>query len=209
MKPESFLRGAMVLTIAGVVVKLLGAVYRIPFTRIAGSEGIGLYQMAYPIYVALLSLSTAGIPVALSFLIAERGAMGDRHGARQVFSVSLIFLFCLGGILAAGLFYISPFLAQRVLGDNRAYYSLIAVAPAVFIISVAAAFRGYFQGWRLMWPTAVSEVVEQVIRVGTVLLAAQALMSRGVEYAAAGAAFGTFTGGVCRALLAYPGLPVV
>jgi stage V sporulation protein B len=137
MKPESFLRGAMVLTIAGVVVKLLGAVYRIPFTRIAGSEGIGLYQMAYPIYVALLSLSTAGIPVALSFLIAERGAMGDRHGARQVFSVSLIFLFCLGGILAAGLFYISPFLAQRVLGDNRAYYSLIAVAPAVFIISGA------------------------------------------------------------------------
>jgi stage V sporulation protein B len=120
MKPESFLRGAMVLTIAGVVVKLLGAVYRIPFTRIAGSEGIGLYQMAYPIYVALLSLSTAGIPVALSFLIAERGAMGDRHGARQVFSVSLIFLFCLGCILAAGLFYISPFLAQRVLGDTRA-----------------------------------------------------------------------------------------
>lgn len=206
MKPESFLRGAMVLTIAGVVVKLLGAVYRIPFTRIAGSEGIGLYQMAYPIYVALLSLSTAGIPVALSFLIAERGAMGDRHGARQVFSVSLIFLFCLGGILTAGLFYISPFLAQRVLGDNRAYYSLIAVAPAVFIISVASAFRGYFQGWRLMWPTAVSEVVEQVIRVGTVLLAAQALMSRGVEYAAAGAAFGTFTGGcagLCLLTLVY------
>ncbi len=206
MKPESFLRGAMVLTIAGIVVKLLGAVYRIPFTRIAGSEGIGLYQMAYPIYITLLAVSTAGIPVALSFLIAERGAAGDRHGARQVFSVSLIFLVCLGCLLSVGLFYISPVLAQRVLGDTRAYYSLIAVAPAVFVISVASAFRGYFQGWRLMWPTAISEVVEQVIRVGTVLLAARALMPHGVEFAAAGAAFGTFTGGcagLCLLIFVY------
>lgn len=195
MKPESFLRGAIILTAAGIVVKLLGAVYRIPFTRIVGSEGIGIYQMAYPIYTTLLAISTAGIPVALSFLIAERGAAGDQRGAHQVFSVSLIFLFFLGGILSLGLYYISPYLAESVLGDSRTYYSLIAVAPAVFVISVASAFRGYFQGWKLMWPTAISEVVEQLIRVGTVLLATQALLHRGVEFAAAGAAFGSVTGG--------------
>mgnify|MGYP000932884362 CR=1 FL=1 len=195
MKPESFLRGAVVLTVAGIVVKLLGAVYRIPFTRIVGSEGIGLYQMAYPVYTALLALSTAGIPVALSFLVAEKSAAGDRQGARQVFAVSLIFLVFLGGFLALGLYLLSPYLAERVLGDSRAYYSLLAVSPAIFVISVAAAFRGYFQGWRMMWPTAISEVVEQTVRVGTVLLAAQALMPRGVEFAAAGAASGAFTGG--------------
>ena len=77
MKAQSFLGGALILTVSGVVVKLLGAAYRIPFTRIVGSEGIGLYQMAYPIYTTLLALSTAGIPVALSFLIAESRAIGD------------------------------------------------------------------------------------------------------------------------------------
>jgi stage V sporulation protein B len=200
MKAQSFLGGALILTVSGVVVKLLGAAYRIPFTRIVGSEGIGLYQMAYPIYTTLLALSTAGIPVALSFLIAESRAIGDQRGARQVFFVSLSFLFILGGIMAVGLYCTSPFLAQRVLGDSRVYYSLVAVVPAVFVISVVSAFRGYFQGWQLMWPTAFSEVVEQVVRIITVLSAAWLLMPKGVEYAAAGAAFGTFTGG-CAGLV--------
>jgi stage V sporulation protein B len=93
MKAQSFLGGALILTVSGVVVKLLGAAYRIPFTRIVGSEGIGLYQMAYPIYTTLLALSTAGIPVALSFLIAESRAIGDQRGARQVFFVSHSYLF--------------------------------------------------------------------------------------------------------------------
>ncbi|HBG23330.1 MAG TPA: polysaccharide biosynthesis protein [Peptococcaceae bacterium] len=200
MKAQSFLSGAFVLAAAGIVVKLLGAAYRIPFTRIVGSEGIGIYQMAYPIYTTLLALSTAGIPVALSYLIAESRAVGDQRRARQVFFVSLCFLLILGSIMAVGLYYISPFLAQRVLGDPRVYHSLIAVTPAVFVISIVSAFRGYFQGWQLMWPTAFSEVVEQVVRIITVLMAAYLLMPRGVEYAAAGAASGTFTGG-CAALL--------
>jgi len=200
VKPESFLHGAFVLTAAGIVVKLLGAFYRIPFTRMVGSEGIGIYQMAYPIYTTLLALSTAGVPIAVSYLVAERGAVGDRQGTRRVFFISLIFLFFLGISLTIVLFLAAPFLAQEVLGDARAYYSLIAVAPAVLVISVVSVFRGYFQGWHLMWPTALSEVIEQVIRVGTVLLAASALLSRGVEFAAAGAAFGAFTGG-CAGLL--------
>ena len=114
MKAQSFLSGAFVLAAAGIVVKLLGAAYRIPFTRIVGSEGIGIYQMAYPIYTTLLALSTAGIPVALSYLIAESRAVGDQRRARQVFFVSLCFLLILGSIMAVGLYYISPFLAQRV-----------------------------------------------------------------------------------------------
>ncbi len=200
MKPESFLRGAAVLTVAGLIVKLLGAFYRIPFTRLVGSEGIGLYQMAYPIYTALLAVSTAGIPVAVSFMVAEKRAMGDYRGAWGVFSLSFVFLFFTGALMSLALLLISPYLAREVLGDTRAYYSLMAVAPAVFVISVTSAFRGYFQGCRLMWPTAISEVVEQVIRVATVLTAAWILIPRGVEYAAAGAAFGTCTGG-CASLL--------
>ncbi|HHW40816.1 MAG TPA: polysaccharide biosynthesis protein [Syntrophomonadaceae bacterium] len=195
MKPESFLHGAFVLTVAGIVVKVLGAVYRIPFTRIVGSEGVGLYQMAYPIYTALLAFSTSGIPIAVSLLVAEKVACGDRTGARQVFYLSLGPLFFLGLFLSLALFRAAPYLAGEVLGDPRAYYPLAGIAPAVFVISIVSAFRGYFQGWRLMWPTALSEVVDQVIRVGTVFWAALSLTNRGVEFAAAGAAFGAVTGG--------------
>ena len=117
-----------------------------------------------------------------------------------MFSLSFVFLFFTGALMSLALLLISPYLAREVLGDTRAYYSLMAVAPAVFVISVTSAFRGYFQGCRLMWPTAISEVVEQVIRVATVLTAAWILIPRGVEYAAAGAAFGTCTGG-CASLL--------
>ena len=199
-QPQSFLRGAFILAAAGLVVKLLGAFYRIPFTRLVGSEGVGLYQMAYPIYITLIALSTSGIPIAISMLVAEKGARGDRFGARQVFLLALAFLFLFGLLLTIGLYHSAHYLAESVLGDARAYYSLVSIAPAILVISVASAFRGYFQGWQLMWPTALSEVIEQCIRVGTVLWAAYVLLDRGVEFAAAGAAFGAFTGG-CGGLL--------
>jgi stage V sporulation protein B len=200
VQPQSFLRGAFVLAAAGLVVKLLGAFYRIPFTRLVGSEGVGLYQMAYPIYITLIALSTSGIPIAISMLVAEKGARGDRFGARQVFLLALAFLSLFGLLLSLGLYHSAHYLAESVLGDARAYYPLVSVAPAILVISISSAFRGYFQGWQLMWPTALSELVEQCIRVGTVLWAAYLLLDWGVEFAAAGAAFGAFTGG-CGSLL--------
>jgi stage V sporulation protein B len=200
-QPQSFLRGALILAMAGLVVKLLGAFYRIPFTRMVGSEGVGLYQMAYPIYITLIALSTSGVPIAISMLVAEKGARGDRFGARQIFLLALSFLFLFGLLLSFALYHSAHYLADSVLGDPRAYYPLVSIAPAILVISVASAFRGYFQGWQLMWPTALSEVVEQCIRVGTVLWAAYLLLPGGVEFAAGGAAFGAFTGG-CGGLLA-------
>lgn len=200
MRPESFLKGAIVLTIAGIIVKILGAVYRIPFTRMVGSEGVGLYQMAYPIYLMLIALSTTGVPVAISLLVAEKAGLGDRTGMRKVFLFSLLLLFVWGVALSFGLFRSAPYLATNVLGDARAYYPLVCMAPAILVNSVASVLRGYFQGCRMMWPTALSEVIEQIFRVATVFWAAYMLLPRGVEFAAAGAAFGAFTG-ACGSLL--------
>ncbi|KUK31515.1 MAG: Uncharacterized protein XD63_1236 [Thermoanaerobacterales bacterium 50_218] len=192
---DSFLRGAFILTVAGIIVKLLGVFYRIPFTRMVGSEGIGLYQMAYPIYATILALSTSGLPVAISYLVAEKRARGDFSGARVTFFLSLGILFILGMTFSVVLFRSAYYLAVNLLGDTRAYYPLFTVAPAILVVSVASAFRGYFQGCQVMWPTAVSQVAEQVVRVATVFWAGICLLPKGVEFAAAGATFGAVTGG--------------
>ncbi len=189
-----FLRGAMVLTMAGLVSKVIGALYRIPLARLIGGEGIGLYQMAYPIYTLMLALSTAGVPVAISILVAEHQARGDGAGARRVFRLALTLLAFTGGLFAVGLFFSAYYLSERVLHEPRAFYPVVALSPAIFLTAVMSAFRGYFQGNQDMAPTASSQVVEQVFRVGTVLVAAYLLLPSGVEFAAAGATFGAVVG---------------
>lgn len=194
MTTSSFLKGAAILTAAGLISKFLGALYRIPFFRVVGPEGMGLYQMAYPIYTMLLALSSAGIPVAVSKLVAENLAHRDFAGINKVFRVSLIFFAVGSGITSLLLMQSAHYLAEHILHDARAYYSITAIAPAVFFVGVMSVFRGYFQGFQQMVPTAVSQVIEQFTRVLTVLVGAYLLLPQGVEFAAAAATFGAVTG---------------
>ena len=198
---NAFLRGALILAVAGVAVKMIGSVNRILLSRLLGGEGIGLYQMAYPIYLLALSVSSAGIPVAISILVAERIALSDYRGAARVFRVSLVLLVATGIVFAAGLFFGADWLISRhIVRDARAYYAIIALAPAVFFATILASYRGYFQGQQLMTPTAASQVAEQLVRVVTMVVLAYWLLPRGLEYAAAGASFGAGPGafsGLC------------
>ncbi|MGB9866604.1 MAG: putative polysaccharide biosynthesis protein [Bacillota bacterium] len=196
MPRESFVKGAFVLTAAAFLTKLLGAVYRIPLYPILGDQGFGLFQMAYPIYGMALVLSTSGINVAISKLVAERLASGDRKGAAEAFKSSLVLLAASGLVFGGLLFAASGWIAARVTHDSRATLSIAAISPAVLLVSVMSAYRGLFQGLQQMVPTAVSQVVEQLVRVITMLLLAVLLMPRGVEFAAAGATFGAVTGAV-------------
>jgi len=193
---SGYFRGAAILAGAGFISKLLGALYRIPLARLLGGEGMGLYQMAYPIYTVVLSLSTAGIPVAISILVAERLALGDISGAKRIFRVALLLMAGTGAAFSFLVFNNASFLAERVLHEPRAYYAIAAIAPAIFFASVVSVLRGYFQGFQQMKPTALSQVVEQLVRVATVLLLAWWLLPAGIEWSAAGAAFGAVTGGV-------------
>lgn len=198
---DTFLRGAFILAVAGIAVKLIGSVNRILLSRLLGGEGIGLYQMAYPIYLLALSISSAGIPVAISILVAERIALADHRGAARVFRVSLVLLVATGTLFAAGLYFGADWLISRhIVRDARAYYAIIALAPAVFFATILASYRGYFQGQQLMTPTAASQVAEQFVRVVTMVALAYWLLPRGLEYAAAGASFGAGPGaftGLC------------
>lgn len=146
MSSDKFLRGAMILTLAGLMVKVIGSVNRILLSRLLGGEGIGLYQMAYPVYLLLLAISAAGIPVAISIIVAGFLAQKDYANVRQVFRVSLRLMACVGAVLALCLVLAAGWLVDAgVITDARAYYSLIALTPAIFFATILASFRGYFR----------------------------------------------------------------
>ncbi len=192
---QNLLKGTLVLTMAGIIVKIIGSLNWVILSRVMGGEGMGLYQMAYPLYLLALSVSSAGIPVAISIITAERVAVHDYRGARRVFRVSLLLLAATGLIFSLLLFFGASWLIQeRFIRDPRAYYSLVALAPAIFFVTILASFRGFLQGWQIMTPTAVSQIAEQVIRVVSMLTLATMFSARGVEYAAAGATFGAAPG---------------
>lgn len=199
-----FIRGAAILAVAGIGVRFIGAVMKIWLVGIIGDEGIGLYQMSYPIYSTLLAISTAGIPVAVSKLVAENVTAKDYRGAMRVFRIALLILTLTGLAISLLLFFSADLIVRISDSDPRAVYAIMAIAPAIFFVTVMSALRGFFQGQQYMFPTAASQVIEQVGRAVVSLLLAVALLNRGLEYAAAGAAFGTAAGGLLGLLLLLP-----
>ncbi|CUH96482.1 putative membrane protein [Propionispora sp. 2/2-37] len=206
MSRDSFLRGALILTAAGVVVKLIGSVNRIFLSRLLGGEGIGLYQMAYPIYLLALSISSAGIPIAISIMVAEKAAVGDYRGASRIFRISWSILAITGLLCSSLLYWSAGWLTEHNwVRDERAYYAIAALAPAIFFVTVLSSYRGFFQGLQMMTPTAVSQIVEQLVRVVVMVALAYIFLPMGLEYAAAGASFGAAPGAAAAlaVLMAY------
>lgn len=198
---SSFVKGALILGTAGLLSRFLGAGLRVFLAAIMGDEGIGLYQMAYPIYTTLLAISTAGIPIAVSKLVAENIAEGDYNGAYRVFRTSFFILAFLGAIFSLLMFLGANFLVENIAKDPRAYYSLISISPAIFLVAIMSALRGFFQGQQNMMPTALSQLVEQMSRIGVVVILVLILIPVSLEYAAAGAAFGAVAGAIMGLLL--------
>ena len=199
---SKFLKGTMILTISSIIVKVIGSLNWIILSRVLGGEGIGLYQMGFPIYLMAITVSSAGVPVAISIITSEKLANKDYRGAKRVFNVSLRLLLVSGLIFSSALLFGADFLInQHIIRDARAYYSIIALAPAVFFVTFLASFRGYLQGWQIMTPTATSEVVEQLVRVITMLVFADLFMPYGLAYAAGGASMGAGAGAFCALLV--------
>lgn len=199
---NKFLKGTLILTVSSIVVKVIGSLNWIILSRVLGGEGIGLYQMGFPIYLMAITLSSAGIPVAISIITAEKLAQKDFLGAKRVFNVSLRLLFVTGLVFASALFFGAQWLVDNHwIRDGRTYYSIIALAPAVFFVTFLASFRGYLQGWQIMTPTAASEIVEQLMRVITMIVFANMFMPHGLAYAAGGASMGAGVGAFCALLV--------
>ena len=199
---EVFLKGTMILAISGMVVKIIGSLNWVFLSRILGGEGIGLYQMGFPIYLMALTLSSAGIPVAISILTSEKIAQKDYTGARRVFTISRTLLFCTGLFFMLIMLFGAKLLVEyQFIRDARAYWSIIALSPAVFLVTFMSSMRGYLQGWQKMQPTAASEIIEQLFRVATMIYFAWLFLPHGLEYGAAGASMGAAVGALMALLL--------
>ncbi|NLM51303.1 MAG: polysaccharide biosynthesis protein [Firmicutes bacterium] len=206
MTKQSFVRGAAILTLAGISVRIIGALFRIILAVLITDEGVGLYQMAYPVYSTLLAISTAGIPIAISKLVAENLAHDNYLGAYRVFQTAKRILALSGLVIFALMFWGAGYFVELFQLDSRAYLSLIGISPAIFFVSIMSAYRGFFQGQQQMLPTALSQVAEQLGRVAVATILVVIFLPQGLEYAAAGACFGAAAGaffGLSLLLLAW------
>ncbi len=193
---KAFIKGATILAVTGLVARFIGALFRIVLAAILGDEGIGLYMYAYPVYSTLLVLSTAGIPVALSKLMAEKIALNDFREALRIFKVAFILLTLTGLAITLVLLLGAELFADYIVKDMQAVLPLMAIAPAIFFVTVMASLRGFFQGQQNMLPTASSQLLEQLVRVGFSIILVIILLPVGLEYAAAGATSGAAAGGL-------------
>jgi stage V sporulation protein B len=191
---SKFLQGTMILIVAGLITRALGFVNRIVVARVIGEEGVGLYMMAMPTLVLAITITQMGLPVAISKLVAEAEAVGDRQKVKKILVVSLTITSILSVIFFPTMILLAPFLSRTLFTDPRTYYPLIAIAPVVPIIAVSSVLRGYFQGKQQMKPYAYSQLLEQIVRISLIAYCTKALLPYGIEYAAAGAMFSSVIG---------------
>ncbi len=189
--------GMVLLSLSGFFVKVMGAFNWVFLSRIIGGEGMGLYQMAYPFYLIALTLSCSGTPTAIALIVAECLNEKKYSKVREIFRVSLLMFLAIGVFFSVSIFLLAGlFVKYHLLRDPRAYYSIIALAPAVPFVTLLACFRGYFQGCSFMLPLAMTDIVEQGVRIVTMLCFARLFMSQGIGYAAGGASLGAAFGGM-------------
>lgn len=195
-KEKSFFKGALILTIAGVLGKMLGALYRIPFNRIVGERGAALYGLSYSVYSILFALSTAGIPLAVSKMIAVYEQRLEHGESVRLLKLTFTLLSCIGITVGLFVFFQAEWIATVIFHEPYAALSLKALSPAMLFSCLMAVFRGYFQGHQQMIPTAVSQILEQFCRVGTIFIAIFLLAQKPLELIVAGASFASAVGGM-------------
>ena len=199
---KNYLVQGTILTVAAIVAKVIGMIYRIPLTNILGDDGIGYYSTANEIYNILLMISTFSLPLALSRLVSERRHLGQAKNAHKVFVCAMKFAVAAGAVMALLTFFLAGVITDNIMHVGSAALALRVLAPAIFLFAIAGAFRGFFQGHETMVPTATSQVIEQIVNAVISVVGAGVMMGIGTKMAeksgdpnlgpAWGAAGGTF-----------------
>lgn len=205
MRKKKLMRSAAILSIAGIIVKILGAFFKIPIVNMIGDLGMSSFTPAYNIYSFFLAFSTAGFPVAISRLISENVALGKLGDAQNVFKVSQYIMTVIGVISFCVVLFSAELVANKI-GLPNSSFAIKSIAPALIFVPIMASFRGYFQGMHDMKPTAISQIVEQGLRVFFGLALAYMMFHEIIKVGefpglpetrgAAGATFGTTMGAI-------------
>lgn len=198
-KSQTFVEGALILMIANILVKVIGAVFKIPLNYLLGDDGMGYFGTAYTVYNWLFIVATAGLPVAISKMVAESRARGNQAEANRIFAVSYKLLGFIGIIGFLFLFFFADWCASIMASPDSAA-GIRALAPAILFVSIMSVYRGYFQGHQNMLPTAISEVSEALGKLIVGYGAALIFMQYGINKAAAGAVFGVSAGAMLGAV---------
>jgi len=192
-KKNSFIQHAFILAIAGLLVRLIGFLYRLPLTNLIGDQGNAIYSYGYYLYMLFLIMSSAGLPVAISKLVSERIALKQYKSAHQVFCVAMALAAFSGLIGSLILFFGAKSMAES-LGSPESYHAILTLSPTVFLVAIMAVFRGYFQGMNNSVPTAISQIIEQIFNAVFSVYLAYIFLSQGIPFAAAGGTAGTGIG---------------
>ena len=205
---RDFLMQGAVLAAAGMLTRLIGLAYRIPMNNILGDEGQGFYGVAFEIYSIALLLTSYSLPLAVSKLVSARKAKGEMGDVLKVLKTALFFAVAAGGIVALIIFFGADKIATGIMSMHLSIYALRVLAPGLLIVAILGVLRGFFQGLGTMYPTAYSQVLEQIINAVVSLIAASYFFKAGARamksaasgdnlagaYGAAGGTLGTVTG---------------
>ena len=181
VKGQNYMHGAAILTIGVVIMKILGFIYKIPLGNILGDEGFSMFTSAYNIYYVFFTLATAGLPVALSRLVAEADANGRAKQEEKTFRVALLTFFVIGAVFALILYLFPNWLADNYLENPDAAPSIRAMAPSILLVCLVSAYRGYCQGNGNMLPTTVDEVLEVLFKVISGLILSAVIINMGTN----------------------------
>lgn len=163
-KKQSFFKGAMILSVAALIVKLIGALFKIPLTNILGGDGMGYFSTAYDIYMPVYVISNAGLPVAIARIVAESVSEGRFRDVRRTLRIANTVFFITGLIGFCIMFFGAGFFVNKMIKNPGAYLAVMAMAPTVFFVCMTSAYKGYYEGLRNMYPTAIAQVVEVIIK---------------------------------------------
>lgn len=199
---KNYLVQGSILAVASIIAKIIGMIYRFPLTNTLGNEGNSYYSTANEVYNIVLMISSFSLPLAVSKLVSERIHKGEFKNAHRVFLCAMRFALIAGGALALLTYVFAGVITKYVLSIELAVYALRVLAPAIFVFAIVGVFRGFFQGYSNMTPTAVSQVIEQIVNAIFTVVCANIMYSYGVSLAqengnellgpAWGAAGGTF-----------------
>ena len=183
-RKSNFILQGGILGIAGIITRIIGMLYRIPVTNIIGPEGNGYYAAAFQVYTVMLLISSYSLPLAVSKIVSDRVSKGQYKNADRAFSAAIIFALITGGIVCLLIFFGADFFASVVMSEPLSYIALRVFAPTLLVVALMGVVRGYFQGMGTMVPTAVSQIIEQIVNAIISILAARYLFNYGLKVAA-------------------------